>query len=153
MPVLAPEHEWLRNAAALTIGPAVNSPIDPLTEGAATAADLASLATALHGARHDSQDGCACGSDPCHLSGGRGGADACDLAAALAASAPEGAPAPAGGSADLADRYLRALRDAAPAVYYCRRVLHPSGRCWFSTGGPDADLCGRVLSLSHRLAG
>lgn len=50
----------------------------------------------------------------------------------------------------LAGAFLDALCEAAGAVYFCRRVEHASGRCWFSTQGPDADVCGRVLSAGHR---
>ncbi|MGI8574406.1 MAG: hypothetical protein ACR2MA_03480 [Egibacteraceae bacterium] len=52
---------------------------------------------------------------------------------------------------ELAQRYLEALRDAAGAVHYCRTVQHTSRSCWFSTAGPGAGLCGRVLIAAHRL--
>lgn len=52
---------------------------------------------------------------------------------------------------ELAQRYMVALHDAAAAVRYCRTVQHSSHSCWFSTAGPGAGLCGRVLAAAHRL--
>jgi hypothetical protein len=145
----AGELTWLRAAGALTIASARTAG-DPLAEGAAAAADLGRTAAALvelHG------DGC--DHDPCRLAGRPGGAQACDLAADLAAGVPR-SPLPAAGHrrgvTDPATRYLRALRESAGAVYYCRRVEHPTGRCWFSAQGPESGLCGKVLAVSHRLA-
>ena len=48
-------------------------------------------------------------------------------------------------------RYVQALRDAAAVVYCCRRVLHTSGRCFFDREGTASGLCGRVLTVAHRL--
>lgn len=78
-------------------------------------------------------------------------------AAALVAELTAGAtPASRGHGAPRPDRlvraYLDALRDAAMAVYFCRRVEHASNHCWFSPAGPAADLCGRVLDAGHRCA-
>lgn len=47
--------------------------------------------------------------------------------------------------------YLDALQAAATAVYYCRRIQHPAGRCWFSPLGPEADVCGHVLAAAHAI--
>lgn len=68
------------------------------------------------------------------------------------ADVPDSGETVRGGGEDLAAAYLDALCDAAGAVYFCRRVEHASGRCWFSTQGPEADLCGRVLVAGHRCA-
>jgi hypothetical protein len=80
--------------------------------------------------------------------------EAAALARMLATTAPGPAaqePAPAADRAAMARAYLEALREAADAVYYCRKVQHPAGSCWFSVAGPEADVCGRVLALTHRL--
>lgn len=85
-----------------------------------------------------------------------GAADACPPTAATLvgelcmADVPDGGETGRSEPADLAAAYLHALCDAAGAVYFCRRVEHASGRCWFSTEGPAADLCGRVLAAGHR---
>ena len=49
------------------------------------------------------------------------------------------------------ERYVQSLREAAAVVYCCRRVLHTSDECFFDGDGPGSGLCGRVLSVSHRL--
>ena len=83
---------------------------------------------------------------------------ACPPAAATLVGELSVADVPASGetvhgeAADLAGAYLAALCDAAGAVYFCRRVEHASGRCWFSSEGSQADLCGRVLAAGHRCA-
>lgn len=53
--------------------------------------------------------------------------------------------------ADLVATYADVLRHAAGAVYYCRRVQHAVGSCWFSVHGADHDVCGQVLAVSHCL--
>lgn len=81
-------------------------------------------------------------------------AAACPPAAASLARELSFADVPQGphidaSDAELAQTYLQALCDAAGAVYFCRRVEHASGGCWFSVEGPQADVCGRVLATGH----
>lgn len=89
-----------------------------------------------------------CRQDHCALGDSDTTRAACALAVELAALAPAEAPAV---TADPGQAYLGALRDAAASVYYCRRIAHPSGTCFFSGTGPHADGCGRVLAVAHRL--
>lgn len=84
----------------------------------------------------------------CALDGVPGGRAACELARAFA---PHSDTAGEGGTA----RYLAALGHAPAAVYYCRKVAHPTGACWFAPPLgvlPAADdLCARVLATAHAL--
>jgi hypothetical protein len=85
------------------------------------------------------------------LSGTPGGAAAADLAGELARVLPcPPQPDRTAAGRPLA-QYLDALRDAAQAVYYCRRVQHAAGGCWFSIQGPRHDVCGRILVTAHLL--
>jgi hypothetical protein len=145
MPVMTAEQDWLRAAGALTIDPRWATRGDPVAEGKAAAATLTRLAAELREAWPAADGGaCACGRGPCRLTKHTGGTLACELATQLAASAPAAARRPRPDLADPVARYLQAVREVATAVYYCRRVQHPSGRCWFSIQGPRAELCGRV---------
>lgn len=69
----------------------------------------------------------------------------------LAGGAAAARPASAAGAATLVADYLDALRRCCGAVYYCRRVQHVAGTCWFSIHGPEDDVCGRVLAATHGL--
>lgn len=83
------------------------------------------------------------------------GNQACVLVDELAAAMPGGESDPPVRCAHPAQEYVlayvQALRQASTAVYFCRRIQHPAGSCWFSVHGPAHDLCGRVLSTAHRL--
>ena len=151
--------EWLRRAGRLTAEPASAWPTDQLLGAEVLATRLVALARALpvpatavaRARAHPSEERCGCAGPDCPLAGVSGGAEACRLALDLAERAPACSlqipPAP-----DIPQRYLDALREAAGAVYFCRRVQHAGGRCWFSTAGPDDDLCGRVLAAAHAAA-
>lgn len=84
------------------------------------------------------------------LRGFPGAAAAADLAGELARVLPSPPGQPDLEAAPVA-AYLHALGDAARAVYYCRRVQHPAGGCWFSVQGPQHDVCGRILVTAHIL--
>ena len=103
------------------------------------------LATRLAVAARAYVDHGACGPS-CRLAARTGSHEACELARRLAEHAPPVPRAP-----DPVRGYVRALRDAAHAVYYCRRVAHASGQCWFSPDGPAQGRCRRVLAIAHRL--
>lgn len=151
--------DWLRQAGRLTAEPAASWPTDQLLGGEVLATRLVALARALPvpatvaaarpGARRPvaADTPCACGGHDCPLVGVEGGPAACRLATDLAALAPATNLQVSGG--DLPARYLAALREAAGAVYFCRRVQHAGGACWFSARGPADDLCGRVLAVAH----
>ncbi|GEM_PF-2168185 len=138
-------NDWLHHWTALTAARDGEDPADPIAHSARLATCLTAAAVVLT----DAGVGEAAEQPQ--------SAAALRLARALAAEAPVptgetaegpcGAP-PSGG--DLA-RFLTALEDAAHAVYHCRRVLHPRGRCWFSASGPDSGLCGEVLSAAHTM--
>lgn len=81
------------------------------------------------------------------LAGVLGSHEACRLASDLAELAPPTVTA----TPDPVATYIRALREAVYAVYYCRRIAHAGGQCWFSPADPDAQWCARVLALAHRL--
>lgn len=151
--------EWLRQAGQLTAEPASAWPSDQLLGGEVIATRLVALARALPvpaaavatARSRPAADSCHCRGHDCPLAGRPGGAAACRLAVDLAAQAPDSdLRIPSG--ADVPERYLAALRDAAGAVYYCRRVLHAGGSCWFSAAGPGDELCGRVLAVAHLTA-
>lgn len=93
--------------------------------------------------RHDTEDVCA-------LDRFGAAREACALAGILAELAPSRAVLRRPRQ-DPVTAYVRALRDAAGAVYYCRRLAHASEKCWFSPTGPAADRCGSVLAVAHRL--
>lgn len=134
----AADTDWLRRFGALTVEPDGEWPRDQILAARLLIVRLVCAARALSRAP-ESLSACP--------------AAAASLVPALArADVPGicGEEAPPG--PDLAASYLRALCDAAGAVYFCRRVEHASDRCWFSADGPSADICGRVLAEGHRCA-
>lgn len=136
-----PQEDWVRRLGALTVQPdsAADAPLGTTDRIVAAQTLVARLATAARG--FIAAGACVHAADD----------QACDLAVELAALPVGTTPEPGRGDAEIT--YLRALRDAAGAVYYCRRVQHPGGRCWFDAEGEDHDdLCGQVLALTHRLA-
>ncbi len=142
--------DWLRSITALTVELEGALLDDRLILGARQARRLAALARRFVGASSLGAD-CACDTQPCRLKHEYGGVAACRLALDLSRRAP------ATKALDLdptvvAERYVAALRDAAPATYFCRRVVHAGGQCWFSVHGPADDLCGRVLAAGHGLS-
>lgn len=153
---VTPHRQRRRQAGELTIRAEGDRPDVQLVAGRTAVLRLAALARALVDrpccAKGDRTEGGRDGTDHegCALDGVPGGRQACELAADLARLVPPEAAALASGG-DLARRYLRAVGDAAGAVYLCRRVEHACGQCWFSPQGPAADVCGRVLAVSHRL--
>lgn len=138
-------NDWVQHWTALTAARDGEDPADPVAHGARLAACLTDAAVAL------TARGAAT------LDEGPRGAAALRLARALAAETTVPADDTAGGPCSAAPqgddlaRFLAALEDAAHAVYHCRRVLHPRGRCWFSASGPDSGLCGEVLSAAHTM--
>lgn len=138
-------NDWVHHWTALTTARDGEDPVDPVAHGARLAACLTDAAVAL-----TTSDAAALDERPRSTAALR-------LARALAAEAAVPAGETAGGPCgaapqgdDLA-RFLAALEDAAHAVYHCRRVVHPRGRCWFSASGPDSGLCGEVLSAAHTM--
>ncbi len=137
--------DWIHDWTALTAARDGEDPRDPIAHSARLAACLTAAAVALTRAGTTGPDG-----QP-------RSAAALGLARALAEEAPwppseaaEG-PCTAPSSAGHLARFLTALEEAAHAVYHCRRVLHPRGRCWFSAAGPESGLCGEVLSAAHTM--
>ncbi|HVM00376.1 MAG TPA: hypothetical protein VM324_13875 [Egibacteraceae bacterium] len=132
----ATETDWFRRIAALTVEPDGERPEDPVVAARLLVVRLVCTARLV-------------ASSPT-------AAAACPpVAAGLATelSAADVPHLPRIGRTDartLAADYLEALCGAAGAVYFCRRIEHASGRCWFSVQGPGADLCGRVLAAGHR---
>ena len=128
---------------------AVEFPVQAWSAAEAQVANLTALAAALTHAA----PACSCGGaqGTCRWSELAGGPRACSLADELAAIAPADAAIVIAAGDDLAHRYLQALAAIAPAIYLCRRVLHASNRCWFSTGNALSSTCGRVLAAAHGL--
>jgi hypothetical protein len=150
------QSEWVREISALTVASLgegwaaahcdQDAGLDEVPAAELFVARLRVLATAAASGADCTTDGCGC-----ELRDRRGGADICRLTLELRAPGPfahEVTDRPA-----LLERYLEALCDAAGAVKLCRRVQHPSGRCWFSAAGPQADMCGLVLAAAHHLGG
>jgi hypothetical protein len=104
------------------------------------------LAARLAAAARAYVDAGACG-PTCRLARRLGSHDACELARRLAGQAPPQAYE----TPDPVLSYVRALRDAAHGIYYCRRVAHASGQCWFSPDGPADGLCRKALTIGHSL--
>ena len=126
---------------------AVEFPIETWAAFETQVLRLLALAKAL------TEDGAACvcrSGTACRSADAPGGTRACRLASELAAAAPDvsGIELPDG---DLRGHYQEALREATPAVYLCRRVLHAGNRCWFGPGGGASSTCGRVLAAAHSL--
>ncbi|HWB72018.1 MAG TPA: hypothetical protein VG452_07355 [Egibacteraceae bacterium] len=141
------ERHWRRRAGGLTIQPEGDWPHDQLLAARILVDRLAALARALV-----DQPCCAADGEGCQLDDVPGGRQACELLADLARLVPPDAAVHASRTGrELARRYLQAIRDASGAVYFCRRVEHACGRCWFSPEGPGADVCAAVLAVSHRL--
>lgn len=133
------EADWLREMSDLVAGASFDT-------GAPSQAEAALLM------RLAREHAAVCGGATCILRDLPGGPEACELAIELAGGAlGEELDMPADPRAH-SQIYLAALRTAAPAVSHCRRVEHSSGHCWFSGQGTTADLCGRVLTVSHLLA-
>ncbi len=139
--------EWERQVGGLIVEP------DPLSSSSAWAVEgldhlivsqrlVKRLAIAARALVNDQ----AC-DQSCELARRLGTHEACDLAHDLA----ELAPPVITSTPDPVLAYTQALREAAHAVYYCRRVAHASGQCWFSPAGSYVQLCGSVLALAHRL--
>lgn len=135
--------DWLRRISALTVaadgeGRAGDAGADAQEayEAATSLARAATAYTASVSCEHDQTGTCA-------LEGVPNGRELCDLALTLTKddTIPRRVP-------KATERYLQALREAGPAVYYCRRFAHPAGTCWFV---PQGD-CGRVLAAAHRLS-
>ncbi|MGH8909732.1 MAG: hypothetical protein ACRD0K_25385 [Egibacteraceae bacterium] len=84
---------------------------------------------------------------PCLLAAKLGSQEACELAHDLAELAPPAVTA----TPDPITAYTQALREAAHAVYYCRRFAHAGGQCWFSPAEPGLQRCRRVLTAAHRV--
>ncbi|MEX2620618.1 MAG: hypothetical protein WD250_10395 [Egibacteraceae bacterium] len=133
---VAVDTDWLRRMGALTVEPDGAWPPDQILAARLLVIRLVNSARTV-AASTGAADACP--------------SDAATLVAELSmADVPDSGETARGEPADLAAAYLHALCDAAGAVYFCRRVEHASGRCWFSTEGPVADLCGRVLAAGHR---
>lgn len=151
-----PHRQRQRLAGGLTIPAGGDRPDAQLVAARAAVQRLAALARALVDLPCCSEGNpTAVGRDVpdhegCRLDDVPGGRQACEIVADLARLLPPEA-APRASGDDLAGRYLRAVGDAAGVVYLCRRVEHACGHCWFSPEGPAADVCGRVLAVSHRL--
>lgn len=139
---------WMDDAAALTTS------VSDSADVARAARSAAALLTAAADVRAlpDQGGSCRCGGVPCGFSVVAAPLrhDLCALAADLgAATAQTSAQAPPDLHA-AAQRVLDALADIGPAVYWCRRLRHPVGGCWFGIGGDSAG-CAALLRLSHRL--
>jgi len=100
---------------------------------------------------------CCCGQSRCQLADIAGGEESCRIAVDLA-RLPVGEAHMAqafreeASREDVATLYLQALRSASGAVYYCQRVQHVMGECWFTTDHRSGEaLCARTLALSHLL--
>ena len=137
-------NDWVHHWTALTAARDGEDPRDPIAQSARLAGCLTAAASALTEAGAAEADG-----QP-------ESATALGLARALAADAPAAVepadgPCSAPSAGGHLGRFLAALEEAAHAVYHCRRVLHPRGRCWFSAAGPDSGLCGEVLSAAHTM--
>ena len=147
VPSGAEASDWLRRFGALTSEREHGQPGDHVGDGSRVAVRCVELARALVSRpcpRHHlprSQGSCALGVGPSV-------AQACLLAADLAG----GEATPVDGDAnEIAWSYMNALVEAAEAVYFCRRIAHPGGRCWFTEAGANPDVCGRVLTVAHGL--
>lgn len=133
---VAADTDWLRRIGGLTVEPEGQWPQDQIDAAQLLVARLVRAARPVAASRS------AAATLPPVAAG---------LAAELAAADVPDGPRPAIlDASDLAATYLHALCSAAGAVYFCRRVEHASGRCWFSPEGPRTDLCGRVLAAGHR---
>lgn len=131
---VAVDTDWLRRIEALTVEPEGAWPQDQIVAARMRVVRLVSAARPLV-----SSPGASAACPPAATS----------LARELVfADVPE-MPRVDASDAELAETYMHALCDAAGAVYFCRRVEHASGGCWFSVEGPQADVCGRVLAISH----
>lgn len=139
----AADRDWARRAGALTVEPDGDWPADQLMAAERLVTRLVQRARLLVAVN----DCVGEGHSACLLRAVPGGHAACTLAPALARVAYPSTHLPV--MRDPAQAYLRALRDAAGAVYFCRRVEHASGRCFFSFDGPAVATCGRVLAASH----
>lgn len=141
-PVTSHTAEWLLEISDLRVGD--RSGQDPVASGQELASQLRAAATRYRAVSPCGADGC---SPRCPLAGYDGGAAACRLAHRLADPSCQD---PGEISPDRATaRYLGALRAAAPSVFACRRQAHPAGECWF--GEANAQLCGDVLAVTHRM--
>jgi hypothetical protein len=141
------QSEWERQAGSLIVEP------DPLSSSYALAVEgldhlivsqrlVRRLAIAARAFINDQT----C-DQSCELARRLGTHEACELAHNLAELAPPIVTA----IPDPVLAYTQALREAAHAVYYCRRVAHASGQCWFSPPESYVQLCGSVLAFAHRL--
>lgn len=138
---------WVDEMIGLTVRPDGDWPTDQLVAAQMRVARLAVLARAV-----------AASDDPelrTAFESMRGGRRALALARHLADELPLAVdprrPRVGLSAADLAATYADVVRHAAGAVYYCRRVQHATGACWFSVHGADHDVCGEVLAVSHCL--
>lgn len=140
--------DWVRRMSALTVEPEDDARCDGLDSARSRVTTLGVRARgvlALDDAEVDAAFAALVAGD-----------DARALAHELAASLPlppvaERLPASADATAAVRG-YLRAVTAAASAVYYCRRVQHTAGACWFSVRGPAHDCCGHVLVVAHALS-
>lgn len=145
----AADSGWVDEMIGLTVRPDGDWPTDQLVAAQVRVARLAVLVRALAPVIEDPTVARA-------LATARGGRRAGRLVPLLAAELPLAADparsriAPSG--ADLVEAYTDALRHAAGAVYYCRRVQHATGACWFSVHGAEYGVCGPVLAVAHCLA-
>lgn len=131
---VAVDTDWLRRIAALTVEPQGAWPQDQIVAARTRVVRLVTAARPVA-----SSPGASAACPP----------EAASLARELVdADVPE-VPRVEASDAELAQDYLHALREAAGAVYFCRRVEHASGGCWFSVDGPQADVCGHVLAIGH----
>jgi len=132
----------------LTVRPDGDWPTDQLVAAQVRVARLAVLARAVDADPDDAEVRIAFES----IRGGRRArALAHQLAAELPLAVDPGRSRVGLSGADLAATYADVVRHAAGAVYYCRRVQHATGACWFSVHGADHDVCGQVLAVSHCL--
>lgn len=132
---LAADTDWLRRIGGLTVEPDGQWPHDQIVAARLLVVRLVSAARA---AAASPRAVAACPPTAAALVGQLSAVDV-----------PELPRDPTLSPSDLTSDYLRALCSAAGAVYFCRRVEHASGRCWFSVQGPAADVCGRVLAAGH----
>jgi hypothetical protein len=150
---------WIERIAALTTKPEASVPVDLLADSSRRAAQYLSMARLLvHGGcpRHHpgaGREGLQHAAASCALEpeAGAGAERACLLAGVLGAAGDDG---PSGGDAgpvppgDVPRAYVAALVEAIPAIYYCRKLQHPYGRCWFGAEGSRGG-CGHVLAIAH----